>query len=215
MNEYIGQFREALDYTHQLSRGMSNYYLYIDPTYPTNFRSVQTGCAQVFEKEIPNTRLLPGSCCIAVMYASSALMHQGIRHTVTIGDVELADGRYVGIEQKDLIRQVDSGYQPLDRPLDAHAWITLECGTVLDATILASQHAKRSPQAPSLPFIDAIYLSSHKHPHIKRHIPMLTGMVFHQRVLTHPKDPNFERFQHWYQHHAAAMAHFDMLRLMN
>lgn len=215
MDEYIDRFREALDYTHQLSRGMSNYCLYIDPRHPTNFRSVQTGCAQIFEQEVPSTRLLPGSCCIAVMYASWALIQQGVRHVVTIGDVELAEGRYVGIEQKDLIQQMSTGYQPLDRPLDAHAWITLECGTVLDATILASQHAKHSPLAPSLSFIDAIYLSSHEHPHIKRHIPMLTGMVFHQRVLTHPQDPNFERFRHWYQSHAAAMAHFDMQRLMS
>lgn len=221
MKDYIESFREAAERTDALAGKMSNYPLKIDQTLTIDIGSVVTAIAKDFSEFLPHTDVLPGKCFRVARELSYVLFDQGIRHTVTVGDVELVDGLYVGITLDKLLLDVAGGYQldfvdgrPAGMPIEAHAWITLENGYIIDATILASQHRKSSNSIDLLSFEDAVYYTGKPNTPVIQHIPMMTGLVYHQKVLTASMDGDMQTYCQWYEDYARLMARHDLLRLV-
>lgn len=221
MSGYVDDFRQAIEHTDSIFGGMSNYPLKIDQSYAIDLDATVEAIAKDFSEFIPHTDAMPGMCFTIARELSYVLFDLGIRHTVTIGDIELVDGLYVGISSARMQGDIVAGYQidvvdgiPTGRPADAHAWITLENGSVIDATILASQHRKNAGAKKPLSFRDAIYHSGKLDTCVVRHIPMFTGLVYHQKVLTAPNDGYSPFYIEWYQDYAASMGRLDAFRLM-
>ena len=221
MKNYIETFREALARTSGFAGGMSNYPLKIDPDLTIDMSLVVSAIANDFARFIPHTDLLPGACFRIARELSYVLFELGIRHTITVGDVELVDGLYVGLTLEKLMQDVEGGYQvdfvdgvPVGMPIEAHAWITLENGFVIDATILASQHRKSSNPSTLLSFEDAIFYTGKPETPVIRYIPMMTGLVYHQKVLTALVDGDLQNYCLWYEDYAKLMARLDLFRLV-
>lgn len=102
---------------------------------------------------------------------------------------------------------------PVGKLAQGHAWLTLENGAVIDATILASRHRKAFGDEALLSFADAIYYTGKPGTPVVRHIPMLTGFVYHQKVLT-GFDRLVETYCSWYQDYYKAMANLDITRMV-
>ncbi|HHH9444531.1 TPA: hypothetical protein ACP32N_006537 [Pseudomonas aeruginosa] len=220
MSDYLELFRAAMQRTNELSGGMSNYPLAINPKTEIDLSVVVREVAKDFTSFIPNTNVLPGKCYRVARELSYILFDLRIRHTVTIGDVELVDGLYTGATPEQLTRDVLEGYQldfvegrPVGKPINGHAWITLEDGCVLDATVLASQHRKSPDRDRLLTFEEAIYVTGKRGTPVVRHIPMLTGLVYHQKALTSSVDGDFENYCKWAEDYGRLMARLDLLRL--
>ena len=221
MQKYIESFRDAMERTDSLAGRMSNYPLVIDPCLNIDLASVVAATAKDFSEFIPHTDLLPAMCFRVARELSYVLFELGIRHTVTVGDIELVDGLYVGVTFDKLRQDVAEGYQldvidsrSFGKPINAHAWITLENGCVIDATVLASQHRKRSNSTDVLSFEDAVYYTGKPDTPVIRHIPMMTGLVYHQKVLTAFMDGDFQNYCQWYEDYARLMGRLDLLRLV-
>ena len=189
MQTYIESFREAAERTDGLARGMSNYPLKIDQSIKINMGSVVADIAKELSEFLPHTEVLPGNCFQISRELSYILFNLGIRHTITIGDVELSDGLYLGLSAEKLVRDVTDGDKldsadNLPASKHAHAWITLENGIVLDATLLASLHRKSSNPEEVLCFEDSVYFTGKPNTPVIQHIPMMTGFVYQQTVLS-------------------------------
>lgn len=221
MQNYIESYREAAERTDILAGRMSNYPLEIDPDLTIDMNLVVTAIAKDFSEFLPHTDVLPGMCFRVALELSYVLFELGVRHTVTVGDIELVDGLYVGLTLDKLLQDVADGYQldivdglPAGKPIEAHAWITLENGFVIDATVLASQHRKSVNPMEVLSFENAVYYTGKPNTPVIRHIPMMTGLVYHQKVLTALVDGDLQRYCQWYEDYARLMARLDLLRLV-
>ncbi|EIU2546417.1 hypothetical protein ABZQ74_31520 [Pseudomonas aeruginosa] len=222
MQEYIESFRRAMDRTNALTRGMSNYPLDIDPALVIDLPAVVSAIAQDFSEFLPHTDVLPGMCFRVARELSYVLFERGVRHTVTVGDVELVDGFYVGVTVDQLLQDVADGYQldfkggrPVGKPIHAHAWITLENGCVIDATVLASQHRKSPSAKELLSFEEAVYYTGKPGTPVIRHIPMMTGLVYHQKALVALVDGDLQSYCHWAEDYGKLMSRLDLLRLVS
>lgn len=221
MFEYISRFNEARAWTDFRYAGMSNYPLRIDQTFKVDVESLVATIAKDFQQFIDSTDDLPGRCFLIARELSYIIGAMGIRHTVTVGDVRLTDGLYVGIPHERLARDLDGGYQidmvngvPVGKPIDAHCWITLENGLVIDATVLASQHRKSPAAKIPLSFEEAIYYTGKEGAPYLEYLPMVTGFVYLQRVLTSPQDADFATYLKWYQDFNQMMCAIDLERLV-
>ena len=129
MKEYLRLFREAMERTNSVSRGLSNYPLELEPSHFIDLPAVALAIAKDFSEFLPHTDVLPGKCFRVARELSYVLFDLRIRHTVTVGDVELNDGLYVNVSSEQLLRDVLEGYQldsiegrPAGKPINAHAW---------------------------------------------------------------------------------------------
>lgn len=141
---------------------------------------------------------LPGNCFAICRDASCVLFEAGIDHVVTIGNVTIEGSAQFDVTQDIIDRQILQGYVPLE-PANAHCWLTLDSGQVLDPTILPSW-AFHHDGGRELPLDEAIFLSGlHGTPAVV-HWPMLTGFAFHLGVVTHPSDRRSYVHEEWMQH---------------
>lgn len=221
MQEYLQVFQEAMVRTDKISGGLSNYPLRVVPGLKVDIPMVVEAIARDLGSFLPNTDVLPGGCFRMARELSYILLELGIRHTVTVGDIELVDGLYVGLTIDRLMQDVAEGYgldfingRPVGRPINAHAWITLENGYVIDTTILPSQHRKSRNPAELLSFADAVYFSGKQHTPIVRHIPMMTGLVYHQLVLIGEGDGDAQNYCQWSEDYARMMGRLDLIKLV-
>ncbi|RMM39285.1 hypothetical protein QO021_30265 (plasmid) [Pseudomonas amygdali pv. lachrymans] len=221
MQQYIKAFKEASELTDSIAGGLSNYPLRIDPGFMINIPKVIDAIASDLSDFLPHTDVLPGMCFRAARELSYILLELGVRHTVTVGDIELVDGLYVGLDLEQLQRDVAGGYvldsqdgRPVGRPINAHAWITLENGCVIDTTILPSQHRKSQNPSELLSFAESVYFSGKQHTPVVRHIPMMTGLVYHQLVLIGEGDGDAQNYCQWSEDYARLMGRLDLVRLV-
>lgn len=221
MIDYISRFNEARSWTDFRYAGMSNYPLRIDPSFKVDVQALVATIAKDFQQFIDSTDDLPGRCFLIARELSYIIGAMEIRHTVTVGDVRLKDGLYVNIARERLASDLDGGYQvdmvngvPIGKPIDAHCWITLENGLVIDATILASQHRKSPAAQIPLTFEEAIYYTGKEGVPDLEYIPMATGFVYLQRVLTSPQDGDFATYLKWYRDFNQMMCAIDLERLV-
>lgn len=134
-----------------------------------------------------------GKCFGATMATSMKLLRERIKHVITIGDV-LHDGRsYFKTTRDTLEREMNEGCESLEKT-KAHAWITLENGTILDMTIKPSI-AITTRQKP-MKWNEAIFLSTKNNMNVK-HIPMMLGLEYQVRAVI-SQDPMAEyMLQRW------------------
>lgn len=221
MTDYIARFNEARAWTDFRYGGMSNYPLQIDPSVQIDVQTLVAAIASDFQQFIDSTDDLPGRCFLIARELSYIIGGLNIRHTVTVGDIRLKDGFYVNLSRERLVSDLDGGYQvdmfngiPVGKPIDAHCWITLENGQIIDGTILASQHRKAPAGANPLSFEDAIYYTGKEGAPELEFIPMTTGFVYLQRVLTSPQDGDFSTYLKWYKDFHQMMCAIDLERLV-
>jgi hypothetical protein len=219
LENYIEPFREAAERTDALAGGMSNYPLKIDPTFDIDLGLVVAEIAKAFSDFLPHTEVLPGNCFQISRELSYIFLNLGIRHTITIGDVELSDGLYLGLSVEKLVKDVTDGdkldsVDNLPASKHAHAWITLENGVVIDATILASLRRKRSTPNNALSFENAVYYTGKSDTPVIRHMPVMTGFVYQQKVLAAFGDRDLHNFSQWYEDYALIMSRLDLMRLV-
>lgn len=218
MENYVESFRVAAERSDALAGGMSNYPLKIDPSFDIDMGLVVAEIAKEFSDFLPHTEVLPGNCFQISRELSYIFFNLGIRHTITIGDVELSDGLYLGLSVEKLVRDVTDAdkldsVDNLPASKHVHAWITLENGVIIDATILASLHRKCSTSMEALTFEDAVYFSGKPNTPLIRHIPVMTGFVYHQKVLTAFRGEDLQNYSQWYEDYALMMARLDLQRL--
>ena len=221
MQDYVEAFRQAAERTDALAGGMSNYPLKIDSGLNIDLASVVAKIAEVLSEFMSLADVLPGQSFRVVRDLSYALFDLRIRHTVTVGDVELVDGLHIGLTHQKLAWDVSGSNQSdfmnrrfAGKPVKAHAWITLEDGSVIDATILATQHCKSSKPKGVFSVLDAVYYTGKTDTPVVRYIPMLTGFVYHQRVLSASVDGGSQNYSEWYEEYALMMARLDLSRLV-
>ncbi len=213
MDEYINEFIKAMEWTENKTDKKFNYPFSINKNIDIDMENVISYISKDFSEFIDNSDFLPGRCFIVVRELSYVLFELKIKHTVTIGDIELNDGMYVGLSKQGLKKELNSGYQydiddrgePIGKAANAHAWITLENGVIIDGTILASLNRKVSKEPLTLK--EAIYHSKMNNPSIIRHIPFMTGFAYHYLVLTHPVDGHYDTYMQWYETFFGFMEH--------
>jgi len=202
--QYIRLFKDAYAWTNEHTDPNFNYPMVIRPEASVDMPSVTRALAKDFEVFIDNTNILPGNCFWIAREVSCVLFTLRIPHAVTIGDIEITDKHYVGVSKESLTKKLDAGYMihedenglPASAPATAHAWITLENGQIIDATILASQNRKSG--GPPLAFADAFYYFGRPNAPNMRHVPFMTGLAYHCGVLTHPLDKMGPTYLSWY-----------------
>lgn len=77
-------------------------------------------------------------------------------------------------------------------------------------------HSIERCQNPSelLNFTEAVYFSGKQPTPIVRHIPMMTGLVYHQLVLIGEGEGNAENYCRWSEDYARLMKRLDLVRLV-
>ncbi len=144
---------------------------------------------------ITKSSALVGNCYMAVREASYVLHENGIKHSITIGNVNVNGKPYFTTTLESLIKEVEIGYIPLE-PANAHAWLTLDSGQILDLTILASITKKNKEEELSV--FEAILVSTNCTPDKLEHIPMLVGFGYHFKVVTCPNiDSSYNVYLQW------------------
>lgn len=121
-----------------------------------------------------------GECYFYTQCISMDLCKKGIAHSVTIGDVEVDGKALYGTTLESLADDLKTGYDP-SAPANAHAWITLPDGEVVDAVILHSI-AKRKKRKP-LKLIQSIYHSGAKQTEHINHLPLTVGVDYIEKVV--------------------------------
>lgn len=146
-------------------------------------------------KDLGNMSMdLIGHCIQISALASQALCSAGIRHTFTVGNVVVDGVPYFDITPASLASAYAEGYIET-KVINAHAWITLECGTVLDATILPSLAYRRHKKR--LKLIQCIHRSDVPGPKSISHIPMILGPMFAVRTNWQRSEMAFSLAQQW------------------
>lgn len=92
MHEYIEAFKEAMARTDGIAGGLSNYPLRITPGLKVDIPQIVNAIARDFSEFLPHSDVLPGMCFSVARELSYILLELGIRHAVTVGDIELVDG---------------------------------------------------------------------------------------------------------------------------
>jgi hypothetical protein len=147
------------------------------------------------KKHYECTEQLIGECFGTVQIASEALLHNGIRHTVTIGNVLVNGKPYFNVSDESIMNDLNEGYIP-NEPANAHAWITLENGCIVDMTILSSlAHHKLNKKPPK--WIKSIYTSNETNSMKLSHIPYHLGPEYIIRVVNGPSDHAFVHAYNW------------------
>lgn len=145
---------------------------------------------------IKRSSALAGKCYILVREASYVLHDNGIKHSLTIGNVKVNGKPYFTTTLESLTKEVENGYIPFE-PANAHAWLTLDSGQILDLSILASIANKNKEKELSV--FDAILVSKNDTPSKLEHIPMFTGFGYHFKVVTNQNiDSRFDVYLQWF-----------------
>jgi hypothetical protein len=136
-----------------------------------------------------------GKCFQMVIIASQALIIARIKHRVTIGNVLVNGVPYYKTSPEIVANEMVKGYIA-DEVAHAHAWITLEDGTVIDLTILPSINYHKERKKP-LKFIKYFYNSKEHYAHKIEHIPYHLGPEYIIRAITPPNESSFFYSYKW------------------
>jgi hypothetical protein len=148
----------------------------------------------VLKSNFKDPDALIARCFMLTTTASKLLISMGMRHTVTIGDVLLDGKSYFRTSREVIIQEMGAGYDE-DKPARAHAWITLEDGTIIDMSILPS--AMRRLKRKKMKWIEAIYCSRKPTPLNVVHVPYLLGPEYIIRAATMPTEAGFQESFQW------------------
>lgn len=192
MNKYIYEFNDIAYKQGALGDGIK-FWAPVDPEIICD----KEKALLVIRKSIKSLGLtsidLVGKCFNIVTTTSMALTMEGLKHTVTIGNVFVDNKPYFKTTMESIYDDLRIGYQP-EEPAEAHAWLTLEDGTIIDITILSSI-AHKNHKKP-LKLIKAIYTSDDITTNIK-HIPYFLGPMYVIRACTEPNEMSLLIANQW------------------
>lgn len=185
----------------------------IDPGVETNAARLAPGIAGILAQTTSSPYNFDEHCFFATLIVSMHLTQCRVPHAITIGDVVYDDGaHYINATPDSLLADIDRGFNvefapngtPYLPSADAHAWITMPSGEILDPTIRPHMdHLRRQKTFSDRDFETALFWSSIPDSRIARHIPMLTGLAYQFRVVTginymmKIQDPHYHEYREW------------------
>jgi hypothetical protein len=199
-SKYDKMFGDASRRSQNTLRPEHNNFLLIDPDLILDHDHIRRSVANDLSDGVAtNTWQLAGRCYLVARELSYILFDLKIPHAITIGNVSL-DGRpYFSTTLNTLSKEFAVGYVP-STPANAHCWITLSNGSVLDAS-LAPSIAHREGQDDPLSFYDAVLVAPHGLTKRLEYEPLLTGFHYHFNVVTHPfLDRHYRTYTSWVEH---------------
>lgn len=135
---YIARFREAITYTKEL--GLKPEIDHLPISKPINKESIQEilqFCADaLYHYGHKSSKELAGKCTQVHMMLKEELMLQlNINSTITIGDKFYDDQIYNELTEDYIKNELSSPNK--EKPINAHVWLTLDDGTIIDCTLEA------------------------------------------------------------------------------
>lgn len=199
MNDYIERYKKTEQFCLNEYRSVTPPLTLCLKKEPYGKQVIDTIVADFLDGVVTSASALIGNCFCATREASYALFEAGIDNSLTIGNVAVNGKPRYTTTAATIRTEMQKGYVP-SKPANAHAWLTLNTGQVVDLTVLASYYHHSGLKVP--PLEDAIYLSGHTRSEPVTHTPYLTGFAYHLHVVSHPfaHDGSFERYQTWLEH---------------
>lgn len=196
MSSYMERFAAAHLKSTSLFGPQINPRLNVDPARSYGAEVVKAVADDLKDGVVTSAVALAGICFQIAREASYVLFELGIDNAVTIGTVLVDSKPYFTTTEQSLEAELRTGFEP-NVAANAHAWLTLDSGQVIDATLLPSiayhQHRRE------IEIDEAVYLSNGDG--AIEYIPMLTGFSYHLRVVTHPlAGESFVRYCTWLKH---------------
>ncbi len=197
-NTYLASLDAAMNRSRAI--GLSEYEtrLAFDPALAVDLAAVREKVVEDFSDGwLEDTSALPGRCYLVARDLSYILLNMKIPHAITIGNVLLDGAPYFTTTLASLRADLDDGYIA-NEPANAHCWITLLDGSIVDGTLNASIAHKEGAAAP-IPFEEAVYAKRHDQRDRLDYMPLLTGFHYHMRVVTNPyQDRHYETYMKWF-----------------
>jgi len=194
MNSYISQFNDiAKSQINKIGGVEKRPWLEIEPSIIIDISIVQEVITNFYESYGLRMEDLVGKCFKNVHLLSLLLLDVGIKNTITIGNVLVNGSARYGCDKSSIYRDVDVGYEC--RIADAHAWITLQNGEVIDLSIIPSSEGNAFKRKHMKP-ISCIYFSSKKYSRRYEHIPYFLGDEYIYRVILEPNERNISFAQY-------------------
>ncbi|MBL4781671.1 MAG: hypothetical protein JKX92_05460 [Porticoccaceae bacterium] len=135
-----------------------------------------------------------GNCFLYTQFVSEGLLNAGIKHTVTVGNVFVNGKPHYQTTEESIKEDLTAGYDPT-KNANAHTWITLENGIVLDSTILHSIAKRESRKAIKL--IKSMYISSMNGRDDIDYYPYHLGTEYMARVVSGQDKMSFRIIASW------------------
>jgi hypothetical protein len=195
---YLASLDAAM--TRSRAIGLSEYEtrLPFDPTLAVDLSAVREKVVEDFSDGwLKDSRASPGRCYLVARDLSYSLLKLKIPHAITIGNVLLDGAPYFTTTLASLRADLDDGYSA-NEPANAHCWLTLLDGSIVDGTLNASI-AHQEGAAEPLSFEQAVYAKRHDEEDRLAYVPLLTGFHYHMRVVTNPyQDRHYETYMRWF-----------------
>tara|TARA_R110001599_G_C12275986_1_gene662387 strand:+ start:9730 stop:10356 length:627 start_codon:yes stop_codon:yes gene_type:complete len=163
---------------------------------PTVFCDVDRAM-EIARKSIKNApfKINPiGNCFLYTQFVSEGLLNHGIKHTVTVGNVFVNGKPHYPTTEESIKEDLIEGYNP-SKTANAHTWITLENGVVLDSTILHSI-AKSECRKP-IKSIKSIYVSGASGRDRIEYYPYHLGTEYMTIVVAGQNEISFQIIGNW------------------
>jgi hypothetical protein len=196
----MGKFQAAFARSTRFYGVELNPELDLDSTRSYGQEVVDAVAADFCDGVVKSALELPGNCFNAVREASYVLFKMDIDNAVTIGTVSVNGQPHFSTTRESVERDLREGFKPMAHITNAHAWLTLDSGQILDPTILPSW--AYHDEGRELGLGEAIYLESVTDRPLIAHEPFITGFSYHLRVLSHPYllPAPFHRYAEWMEH---------------
>lgn len=194
---YLRQFQDAMARSRDRDWPELDARLNLDPGRTLDLEAIRRAVAEDFSVDfVDNTWELAGRCYLVARELSYVLFNLRLPHAVTIGNVLLDGKEYFTTTLDSLTEELRKGYIP-NEPANAHCWITLVDGSILDSSLMPSIAHREGAKAPPS-FYEAVTLQRHDAVDRLKYRPYLTGLHYHFNVVTHHLfDRHFETYAQW------------------
>ncbi|NMV39656.1 hypothetical protein [Ralstonia insidiosa] len=202
-SQYLRSFNDAMARSQGNNWPELNAQLNVDPAQALDLQAIRKAVADHFSVDyVSDTWELAGRCFLVAREMSYVLFGLRIPHAVTIGNVQLDGQPYFTTTLESLAKEFSDGYVG-NTPANAHCWLTLADGSILDGSLLPSI-SHREGASESLSFHDAIFIKRHDFVDRLEYLPYLTGLHYHFEVVTHEfLDRYFETYAQWVDDYCA------------
>lgn len=188
MLDYISIFNTIAENQVDLISGHERRpWLKIDSTIIFDLDLIEKLIVKFYQANDIRVRDLVGKCFKNVHLLSLWLLESGIKNTITIGNVAVNGNLKFGCGSLTILDDINRGY--IESVADAHAWITLHNGEVIDLSIIPSSEGNSFKKKHMKPE-KCIYFSSKKYEKIYDHVPFYLGDEYIYRVIMQPDEIN-------------------------
>lgn len=147
--QYIEKYKEAVQRTNALGLFEKKDLLPLSPQLNRSQINNIIGISlEIFRKSnITTSEILIQNCAGTHAFLAYCLRHNGIKCEVTTGQITINKKKWLhNVSIESLTNEIES--PNFDKPINFHAWITLEDGTIFDWTIRADQSYKQGLIVP-------------------------------------------------------------------